>query len=107
MGLTLTVRPGTPLPAWPRIAAEMQRRGLAVHIRMIDGQLAFPDESPPDDWRELRLGTPGGMVSVVRSADAVAAVVWGNADEGLRRDWHTIAAVLADLTGGSVLPPSE
>ena len=27
-------------------------------MRMIDGELAFPDEQPPESWAELRVGTP-------------------------------------------------
>jgi hypothetical protein len=44
---------------------------------MIDGELAFPDEEPPEDWRELRIGTPEGMmVTIRRERDRVVLVVW-------------------------------
>lgn len=102
MGMTLTVRPSRPLPPWSDVTAELAHRGLSVQTRMIDGQLAFPDEAPPNGWREVRLGTPHGMVTVQRTGEAFAVVVWGNADEGLRGDWRSIAEALAGLTGGAV-----
>ncbi len=45
---------------------------------MIDGQLAFPDEEPAADWRELRVGTPQGMVTVRRGKERMVFVTWGN-----------------------------
>jgi hypothetical protein len=66
-------------------------------MRMIDGELAFPDETPPDTWRELRVGTPSGMITLRREIDGVTLVIWGNADENLRRDWNTLADVLREL----------
>ena len=52
---------------------------------MIDGELAFPDETPADAWRELRVGTPQGMVTVRRDRDQVVLVTWGNAAVDLVR----------------------
>jgi len=51
---------------------------------MIDGELAFPDEEPPANWHELRLGTAEGLaVTVRRESNRVVFVVWGNADAKL------------------------
>jgi len=102
MGMDRTVRfPGAP-PAWEAVRDLLAAHGFAVQVRMIDGELAFPDEAPPPSWRELRLGTPQGMVTVRRAADRVECVVWGNADAGLRRAWDAVAWAFAEAGGGLV-----
>jgi hypothetical protein len=68
---------------------------------MIDGELALPDETPPHDWREIRIGAPGGMVTLRRETDGITLVIWGNADDQLRQDWNTLAAVLRELAGSA------
>ena len=40
-------------PHWSDVAADLAARGFPVEMRMIDGQLAFPDETPPENWHEL------------------------------------------------------
>src|SRR3712207_8342677 len=35
---------------------------------------SFPDEVPPEGWRELRVGTPQGMVTLRREGGAVVCV---------------------------------
>jgi hypothetical protein len=70
---------------------------------MIDGELAFPDEEPPESWRELRLATPEGMVVTARrEQDRVVLVVWGNADAELLRAWNAITWAFADAAKGHV-----
>ncbi len=49
---------GTPLPSWIAARALLATHGFSLEMRMIDGQLAFPDEEPPETWSELRFGTP-------------------------------------------------
>jgi hypothetical protein len=106
MGLeqTVTFTEGS-LPPWDEVGALLARRGFPVQVRMIDDQLAFPDERPPATWRELRLGTPQGMVTLRRASDRVVVVTWGNADAGLRRAWNALAWALAEATGGLVQSP--
>jgi hypothetical protein len=89
------------MPTWTQFADSCAKQNVPVQLRMIDGELAFPDETPPHDWRELRVGTPAGMLTLRRESDGITLVVWGNADENLRRDWNTLAAVLGELTGPS------
>lgn len=101
MGAELGVIFAAP-PTWPAIAEACGRRGLAVQMRMIDGQLSFPDELPPDNWSELRVGVPGGMVTMRRQSNRVALVVWGNADETLLRSRGTLAEAVAEAGGGTV-----
>jgi hypothetical protein len=94
--------PGGPAPAWPEIAAVLNGRGFAVQMRMIDGELAFPDEEPPESWRELRVGTPQGMVTLRREGDAIVCVTWGNADAALRQAWNALAWACAVAGNGRV-----
>jgi hypothetical protein len=104
MGLELTVTyANKPALAWAEVAALLARHAFPVQLRMIDGELAFPDETPPDAWRELRLGTPGGMVSVRRDRQQVVLVVWGNADAGLQQDRSVLAWAFAQAAGGQVV----
>jgi hypothetical protein len=94
---------GKPIPAWPQLHGFLQQRGLALQMRMIDGQLAFPDQEPPDGWRELRVGSAPGMVTLRRTGDDVVCTIWGNADLLLRQLWNALAWALAELGGGQVV----
>jgi hypothetical protein len=86
--------------AWPALVERMAMKDVPIDLRMIDGQLAFPDESPPDTWRELRIGTTAGMITLRREDDGVTLVIWGNADEKLRAATNELAKAIAELTGG-------
>lgn len=100
MGVELSVNFASgAIPAWSAIAEVCARRGLAVQMRMIDGQLSFPDETPSDDWRELRLGVPGGMVTMRRQSTGVVLVVWGNADEVLLQSRQSLADAIVEAGG--------
>ncbi len=93
---------GSTVPPWPRVAELLTRSGLAVQTRMIDGELAFPDEQPPDSWSELRVGTPQGMVTIRREPDRVRLVTWGNADAAMQQAWNALAWAFAEAGGGRV-----
>ena len=93
------------LPKFEDWAARMARAGFPVQLRMIDGELAFPDETPPPAWRELRLGTPQGMVTLRRQADRVLVVTWGNDDPPLVQAWNAVAWAVARAGGGTVETP--
>src|SRR5262245_34587577 len=103
MGIERKVRcvPGG-VPSWLVLAQFLAERGLPVQLRMIDGELAFPDEEPKPDWRELRVGTPGGMITMRRDQDEVTLVTWGNADEAMRQAWNALAWALAKLSDGVI-----
>ena len=90
------------VPGWEAVRDLLASRSFAVQVRMIDGELAFPDENPPDSWRELRLGTSGGMVTVRRQTDSVTIVTWGNADEGMRQAWNAVAWAWAAVGQGQI-----
>jgi hypothetical protein len=68
-------------PAWPAVSGRFeQARPGVLQLRMIDGELVFPDEAVPEGWREVRVAAGGAMVTVRRQEDRVVLVVWGNAD---------------------------
>ncbi len=103
MGLdqAVTFAPGK-LPAYNRVAELLARRGFPMQMRMIDGNLAFPDEMPEEPWRELRLATPQGMVTVRRDGDRIVCVTWGNADAALLQVWNGVAWAFAMLGEGEI-----
>jgi hypothetical protein len=106
MGMEQTVTFAGAVPAWAAVQKLLAACGLPVQMRMIDGQPAFPDEAPPEPWRELRLGTPAGMVTLRREPDRILLVTWGNAEGGLRQAWNALTWALAESGGGRVMTPS-
>ncbi len=96
---------GGAVPAWSAVRQLLARHGFAAQTRMIDGQLAFPDEEPPEGWRELRVGTPQGMVTLRSEPDAVVCVTWGNADDTLRQAWNGLAWAWAEAGNGRLATP--
>jgi hypothetical protein len=104
MGIEQTVTfAGGAVPAWATVQGLLAGRGFPVQMRMIDGQPAFPDEAPPEPWRELRIGTPGGMITLRRDLDRVVLVTWGNAEGELRYGWNALTWALAEAGAGRVL----
>jgi hypothetical protein len=103
MGLDSTIRfPAGAVPAWDAVMLQLARVGEAAPLRMIDGLPAFPDESPADDWRELRLGCAAGMVTLRRGSDSVTCIVWSNADAALLASRDRVAWACAAAGQGSV-----
>jgi hypothetical protein len=93
---------GGRVPAWGAVRDLLAGRDYPAQTRMIDGELAFPDEEPPEPWRELRVGTPGGMVTLRREPDRVVCVTWGNAEGDLLRAWNALTWAVAEAGGGRV-----
>lgn len=102
MGMELTVRPAAAL-TWESLRDFLGPRGVPLQLRMIDGELAFPDEIPPATWRELRVGTAQGMLTLRRDGDALSVVIWGNADVALRQAWNALVWACAEVGGGQVV----
>jgi hypothetical protein len=100
------IMPGGTIPQWFAVRDLLAAHGFTVQLRMIDNQLAFPEEEPSPDWHELRLGTPQGMITVRREADRLRIVTWGNADAAMREAWNAIAWATAQSTDGSVDAPA-
>jgi hypothetical protein len=102
MGMDQTVMFPGEKPSWSAVREFLQLNGYPVQTRMIDGQLSFPDEEPPETWQELRIGTPQGMVTLRRQAEGITFVTWGNADAGLRQAWNALAWAYAQAGSGQV-----
>ena len=100
MGMERIVTFTGPPPSWASILKEIP--GMTVTIRMIDGLPAFPDEMPEDGWKELRVSTPGGMLTLRQEPGRLKIVAWGNADEELRQQWDAIARACVAATKGTL-----
>jgi hypothetical protein len=96
------VFPNEIVPGWEAIRAFLAERGFPLQLRMIDGQLAFPDETPPHEWKELRVGVPHGMVTLRRDGQRFNFVAWGNADPHLVQEWNALVWACAALADGEV-----
>lgn len=105
MGLDLTVRFASDPPGWDAIRAQLARVGEPAPLRMIDGLPAFPDEVPGAGWRELRVGTPAGMVTLRAAPAALVCVIWGNADAALTAARARVCWACAAAGGGTVDTP--
>lgn len=105
MGIQRTIRfPGHAVPEWPSVTAKLVEAGESPVLRMIDGMPAFPDETPPSDWRELRIGLSGGMVTVKRTSDAeIACVTWGTGEPNLVASWNRLCEAFAVAGGGVIV----
>jgi len=88
---------GSP-PSWPTIQERLKSAGITAAIRMIDGLPAFPDEVPEEGWRELRISTPSGMMTLRLQPGRLAVVVWGNADENLQKEWDAVVQACSEKT---------
>jgi hypothetical protein len=90
-------------PAWDDVAALLAQRNFPVQVRMINGELTFPQEAPPPTWRELRMSTPQGMVTLRREEQGITVVTWGNSDRDLLQASNALAWALAKAGDGQVL----
>jgi hypothetical protein len=107
MGLDCAVRfPGGALPTWDAIKGQLARLGEPAPLRMIDGMPAFPDETPEEGWRELRVGTAAGMVTIRRTGDSFSCIIWGNADAALLAARDRVAWACAAAGAGGVVTAS-
>jgi hypothetical protein len=96
------VVPSDKIPTWPALVKCLAAKNFPIDLRMIDGELAFPDDLPPDTWRELRVGTSAGMITLRRDEVGITLVIWGNADLKMRQAWNALTWSLAHLTGGVI-----
>jgi hypothetical protein len=102
MGMDQAVTFPQSIPTWHAVQVLLAGRGYPVQMRMIDGQLACPDETPPEAWRELRIGTPQGMVTVRREGQRLLFVTWGNADAEMRQAWNALTWAFAEIGAGQI-----
>jgi hypothetical protein len=85
------------VPVAPPSIAEISARlaGIGVVV-MADNRFLPPGQPAPATWTDLRVKTPAGTVSIVRRGpDALAVVVFGNADAPLQEVQEQIAAKLS------------
>lgn len=81
----------------PALLSSLAAAGLASSVMMVDGQLWPPAAALPSAWRDLRLRTPAGTVTVARRAGGLAVVVFGNADAALSAAQRQVAEALDAL----------
>jgi hypothetical protein len=90
VGLEIVVpRPG-PCRLAPVLDA-LAAAGLPSAVAMVDDTLRPPAAPPPEEWRDVRLRTPAGMVTLRRRPDGVAVLVFGNADGALQAAQRAVA----------------
>jgi hypothetical protein len=85
------------LPLLQRLAAE----GLPTAVAMVDGALQPPMAPVPEDWRDVRLKTTAGMVTLSRKPGAIKVAVFGNADEALKEAQGKVCEALGALQPGA------
>lgn len=93
---------GTKSFSWAEFSNLLAAKSFPVQLRMIDGELSFPDELPAENWRDLRVGSPQGMITLRRDDSAIAVVTWGDADPAMRQAWNALAWAAAEVTAGHV-----
>src|SRR4051794_17704984 len=97
MGMEILVpRPHTS-GVLPALLDALAAGGFRSSLIMVDGQLVMPNAPPPPAWRDVRLRTPGGTVTLARREGGIAVVVFGNADDALRAAQLRIADALRSL----------
>ena len=99
MGMERTVEFADGVPAWAELRRRWDAAALTVEMRMIDGQLALPGEEPADDWGEVRVGLPAGMVTLRRAPSGISFVIWGNSDEAMLAEWERLMAASGEPAG--------
>jgi hypothetical protein len=90
VGLEILVPRARPC-SLPVLLERLAAAGLPSTVAMVDQVLQGPGATPPETWREVRLRTPDGMVTVRRTPAGVAVVVFGNADASLQAAQRTVA----------------
>ncbi len=74
---------------------------MPLALKMIDNLPAFPDEQPEEGWKELRVSSANGMMTLRRTRNSLDCIVWGNADGNLQADWVRLAEILTGLDSPS------
>jgi hypothetical protein len=95
MGLEIPVPRPAPFPLGP-VLDRLAARGTPCRVVMVDNLLRDPGGPPPESWRDVRLKTPHGMVTVVARPGGTAVVVFGNAAELLQEDQRLVAEAIRE-----------
>jgi hypothetical protein len=96
MGLEVVVPRVSPV-GLAMLLDRLAAAGLPSALAMVDNVLQGPGATPPAAWRDARLRTPAGVVTLRRVPSGVAVVVFGNADGPLQAAQRTIAETLLTL----------
>ncbi len=93
MGMDLVVA-GAGACAIAELLDALARAGIAASVIMVDGALHAPGAPVSGSWRDVRLKTAAGTVSLKRRSDGIAVVVFGNADAALVDTQRAIARII-------------
>ena len=98
MGRERITRPARDLAA---ALAALTADGLKFTVAMIDGALVMPTAIAPPQFRELRLRTASGMITLTRRGEDLAITVFGNADPALLDAQERLALALETAIPGT------
>ena len=90
MGLEILVPRDRALPLGPVLDA-LGKAGVPAVVAMADNALRPPGAPLPDEWRDVRLRTPAGMVTLRRQTAGIAVLVFGNAEAALQAAQRAVA----------------
>ena len=77
MGMQQQVVLQSQLPSWTTVRETLREHfGIVPEMRMIDGEIALPDEEPPDHWQELRIAAGDGSGGLPPIYVPVPVRVW-------------------------------
>lgn len=71
-------------------------------LRLVDGLPAFPDETVPSNFQEVRLALSGQMVTVVSEPYGFRLVTWSSVSSEFQIAVNRLAEKLVCKAGGSV-----
>jgi hypothetical protein len=104
MGMEHVVQfPHGTVPLLSQVMDVLSDHNFPVQVRMVDGTLTLPGEVPPDGWKDVRLGTPAGMVTLMRRERELTVVTWGNADQAMQGAWNAVAWAAARAGQGQIV----
>lgn len=92
MGLEVLIAP--PVEPLAVVLARLAADGFPTTVMMVDGALVTPGAVPPAGWRDVRLRTPAGTVTLASRPGGVAVLVFGNADAALQQAQRRVAEAL-------------
>jgi hypothetical protein len=96
MGLEREVVFAGPVPPWPAVMARL----TGVQMRMIDGNLAAPEEEPDEPWRELRVARDGEMLTIRRQSDRIVLVGWADPTPARQRLTDDLVRAFTEAAAG-------
>ena len=103
MGMSIQVEfgPSTGL-SWNKLVGQLGKQGIAIEMRMIDGEIAFPTDEPTEDWKELRVSHSGAMLTIRRQPSGIELVSWNTDDTAIATLRENLALAAACVSEGTV-----